>query len=216
MEGDSTRAARERMVREQLAARGIKDGRLLAMMRVVPRHRFVEAGLEARAYEDGPLPIGFDATISQPYVVAAMTELLRLRGTEKVLEIGTGSGYGAAVLAELAKDVFTIEILDPLAVEAGKTLDRLGYKNVHVRSGDGYRGWPEESPFDAILVTAAPDEVPEPLLEQLKPGGRLVIPLGTGSQELIRLTRTDHGFDRESLLPVRFVPMTGEARQPRH
>ncbi|MCI0586921.1 MAG: protein-L-isoaspartate(D-aspartate) O-methyltransferase [Planctomycetes bacterium] len=202
------------MVREQLAARGIKDGRLLAMMRVVPRHRFVEAGLEARAYEDGPLPIGFDATISQPYVVAAMTELLRLRGTEKVLEIGTGSGYQTAVLAELAGQVLSIEIVPELHARAAATLDALGYRNVRLRCGDGAAGWPEEAPFDAILVTAAPPDVPDPLLAQLAVGGRLVIPIGKDRQTLHVLERTPKGVRREKSFEVRFVPLLGEKGKP--
>ncbi len=202
------------MVREQLAARGIKDGRILAMMRVVPRHRFVEAGAEGRAYEDGPLPIGFDATISQPYVVAAMTELLRLRGTEKVLEIGTGSGYQTAVLAELAGQVLSIEIVPELHARARATLDALGYRNVRLRCGDGAAGWPEEAPFDAILVTAAPPDVPDPLIAQLAVGGRLVIPIGKDRQTLHVLERTPKGVRREKSFEVRFVPLQGEKGKP--
>ncbi len=206
-------ALREAMVRETIIARDVQDPRVLGAMRKVPRHEFVPAEQRRHAYEDNPLPIGHGQTISQPFIVALMAEVAEIGPGEKVLEIGTGSGYGAAVLAELAKDVFTIEILDPLAVEAGKTLERLGYGNVHVRSGDGYRGWPEEAPFDAIVVTAAPPEVPEPLKSQLKVGGKLVLPVGTRSQQLRVITRTPEGFVEESLTPVRFVPMTGEAQK---
>jgi protein-L-isoaspartate(D-aspartate) O-methyltransferase len=186
---------------------------VIAAMRKVPRHEFVPEAQRRHAYEDAPLPIGHRQTISQPYIVAIMAENAQIRPGAKVLEIGTGSGYGAAVLAELAKEVYTIEILDPLAVEAGKTLDRLGYGNVHVRSGDGYRGWPEEAPFDAIVVTAAPPEVPAPLKDQLKVGGKLVCPVGTRTQWLRVITRTPEGFVEEPLLQVRFVPMTGEAQR---
>jgi protein-L-isoaspartate(D-aspartate) O-methyltransferase len=206
---------RAAMVARQIVARGIRDPAVLAALRVVPRHRFVPANLAARAYADEPLPIGFEQTISQPYVVAFMTEAAALAPGDHVLEIGTGSGYQAAVLAEIVGSVWTIEILAPLAERAAADLRAAGYANVHVRAGDGYRGWPEEAPFDAILVTAAPDHVPQPLLDQLKVGGRLVIPVetgGRGRQEILRMTRTATGFERESLLPVRFVPMTGEAR----
>ncbi|MFI5402528.1 MAG: protein-L-isoaspartate(D-aspartate) O-methyltransferase [Planctomycetota bacterium] len=206
-------ALREAMVRETIVARDVQDPRVLAAMRKVPRHEFVPAAERRHAYEDTPLPIGHGQTISQPFIVALMAENAEVGPGDRVLEIGTGSGYGAAVLAELAADVFTIEILEPLAVEAGKTLDRLGYKNVYVRSGDGYRGWPEEAPFDAIVVTAAPPEVPEPLKNQLKVGGKLVLPVGTRSQQLRVITRTPEGFVEESLTPVRFVPMTGEAQK---
>ncbi len=206
-------ALREAMVRETIVARDVQDPRVLAAMRKVPRHEFVPAAERRHAYEDTPLPIGHGQTISQPFIVALMAEVAEIDPGDRVLEIGTGSGYGAAVLAELAKDVFTIEILDPLAVEAGKTLERLRYRNVHVRSGDGYRGWPDEAPFDAIVVTAAPPEVPEPLKNQLKTGGKLVLPVGTRSQQLLVITRTPEGFVEESLTPVRFVPMTGEAQK---
>jgi len=205
-------ALREAMVRETIVARQVQDPRVLAAMRKVPRHEFVPAAERRRAYEDSPLPIGHGQTISQPFIVALMAEVAEIGPEDKVLEIGTGSGYGAAVLAELAKDVFTIEILDALAVEAGHTLDRLGYGNVYVRSGDGYGGWPEEAPFDAIVVTAAPPEVPGPLKNQLKVGGKLVCPVGTRSQQLRVITRTPEGFVEEPLLHVRFVPMTGEAQ----
>lgn len=207
--------ARERMVMvsEQIESRGVRDPRVLDAMRKVPRHEFVPADYVAQAYGDHPLPIGLDQTISQPYIVAAMTELANLGPGSKVLEIGTGSGYQAAILAELGTEVFTIEILEPLAKRAEETLRRLGYKNVHVRAGDGYKGWPEEAPFDAIVVTAAPPRVPEPLKEQLKVGGRLVVPVGEQYQELLVLTRTPKGIVERAVFPVRFVPMTGEAQK---
>jgi protein-L-isoaspartate(D-aspartate) O-methyltransferase len=210
---DPTAAARQRMVREQLEARGIRDPRVLAAMASVPRHEFVPEALRDSAYEDHPLPIGHGQTISQPYVVAAMSEALGLSGDERVLEIGTGSGYQAAVLAVLCREVYTIEIVEPLAERARADLARLGYANVHARAGDGYRGWPEHAPFDAVIVTAAPDHVPAPLVEQLVIGGRLVLPVGAGFQELVRITRTAEGVERESLMGVRFVPMTGEAER---
>jgi len=213
---DPFSSARRQMVREQIEARGVRDPHVLEAMRQVPRHLFVPPGLRARAHEDNPLPIGEGQTISQPYIVAFMSEAALLRPGDRILEVGTGSGYQAAILSSMGVRVFSIEILPILAETARRNLEAAGFGEVSVRTGDGYRGWAEEAPFDAILVTAAPDQVPEPLLEQLKLGGRIVIPLGTGNQELIRMTRTEHGFDRESLLPVRFVPMTGEARQPRH
>jgi protein-L-isoaspartate(D-aspartate) O-methyltransferase len=209
---DPFAAAREQMVRRQLAARGVRDPRVLDAMGRVPRHELVPPELRDEAYEDRPLPIGHGQTISQPYVVAAMSEALRLEGGERVLEVGTGSGYQAAVLGLLAREVYTIEIVAPLAERAAQDLERLGYANVHVRQGDGYRGWPEHAPFDAIMVTAAPDHVPQPLLDQLALGGRLVLPVGdTLGQELVLVTRGPEGFERKELLPVRFVPMTGEA-----
>ncbi len=208
-------AARERMVRRQVEARGVRDPRLLAALRAVPRHELVPPEWREEAYRDEPLPIGHGQTISQPYVVAAMTEALDLQPGERVLEIGTGSGYQAAVLAELGTEVFSIEIVPELAERARTDLARLGYARVRVRAGDGYRGWPEEAPFDAIVVTAAPDHVPEALTEQLAVGGRLVMPLGRGVQELVRITRTEGGLAREHLFDVRFVPMTGEAERER-
>jgi protein-L-isoaspartate(D-aspartate) O-methyltransferase len=204
---------RERMVAGQIEARGVRDPRVLDALRAIPRHEFVPTGQRMHAYEDRPLPIGEGQTISQPYIVAVMTELLELDGSEKVLEIGTGSGYQAAVLAKLAREVWSIEIVPELARRAEEDLRRLGYANVHVRSGDGYRGWPEHAPFDAIIVTAAPGHVPEPLVEQLAVGGQLVLPVGDLSQDLVRVVRGEQGVEQERLLGVRFVPMTGEAQR---
>jgi len=204
---------RERMVEEQIVARGVRDPRVLAALRTVPRHEFVPPAERGHAYEDRPLPIGAGQTISQPYIVAVMTELLLLEGDERVLEIGTGSGYQAAVLARLAREVYTIEIVPELATRAEADLRRLGFANVHVRQGDGYRGWPEEAPFDAILVTAAPEHVPKPLVDQLAVGGRLVLPVGDFYQELVLVTRDELGVHEERLLGVRFVPMKGEAER---
>jgi protein-L-isoaspartate(D-aspartate) O-methyltransferase len=206
---------RARMVAEQLEARGVHDRRVLDAMRTVERHRFVPEPLAAEAYADHPLPIGHGQTISQPYVVALMTVEARLRPDARVLEIGTGSGYQAAVAALLAREVWSIEIVEPLAREAAARLAALGYRNVTVRAGDGYRGWPERAPFDAILVTAAPPEIPRPLLDQLAMGGRLVAPVGEASQELVVVERTPGGLSRRTILPVRFVPMTGEAQRAR-
>jgi len=202
------------MVRSQIAIRGVADPRVLAAMRKVPRHEFVPPAQRARAYEDHPLPIGEEQTISQPYIVAYMAELACIPRDGRVLEIGTGSGYGAAVLAEIAAEVYTIEILEPLARRAQEDLARTGYGRVQVRCGDGYRGWPEAAPFDAIILTAAPPEVPQPLKEQLRIGGVLVAPVGEEEQELIIVTRTQEGFLVRRDLPVRFVPMTGEADRP--
>ena len=212
-QSDSWADARERMVTEQLAGRGVKDERVLAAMRRVPRHELVPEQQRAHAYEDRPLRIGLGQTISQPYVVAAMSEAVALKGGEKVLEVGTGSGYQAAVLAELGASVYTIEIEPELAERARQDLERLGYQNVHVRAGDGYRGWPEEAPFDAIVVTAAPDHVPPALLEQLAVGGRMVLPVGNFYQELLLLRKDEDGVHRRSLMGVRFVPMRGEVEE---
>jgi len=206
-------AARERMVRDQIESRGVRDARTLAALRTVPRHQLVPAHLVARAYDDTPLPIGHDQTISQPYIVAFMTEALGLRGGETVLEVGTGSGYQAAVLAEIAAHVYTIEIVEPLAERARADLARLGYRNIQVRAGDGYQGWPEAAPFDAIIVTAAAPRIPEPLKAQLKDGGRLVIPVGEDDQSLVVITRTGGRYTEQRVLPVRFVPMTGKVRE---
>lgn len=205
--------ARESMVATQIAARGVRDPLTLAALRKVPRHRFVPAASVGQAYEDYPLPIGHSQTISQPYIVGFMTEALGLRGGETVLEVGTGSGYQAAVLAQIAGRVFTIEIVAPLAESAAATLRSLGCANVEVRAGDGYAGWPEAAPFDAIMVTAAAPRIPEPLKQQLKDGGRLVLPLGDDWQELVVVTRRGERFEEKRVLPVRFVPMTGKVRQ---
>ena len=204
---------RQKMVEEQIVSRGVKDGKVLAAMRKVQRDMFVPPQYRSQAYDDGPLPIGEGQTISQPYIVALMTELLELKGGEKVLEIGTGSGYQAAVLAEIAGDVYSVEILEGLARRADTLLKDLGYKNIHVEARDGYRGWPEHAPFDGIIVTAAPDHVPEPLKEQLKVGGKLVIPVGEFFQELVVIEKTEKGYVKRDVIPVRFVPMTGEAEK---
>jgi protein-L-isoaspartate(D-aspartate) O-methyltransferase len=209
---------RRRMVVEQLAGfgRGITNSRVLAAMERVPRHEFVPGDVRASAYDDSALPIGYGQTISQPYIVALMTEQLRPQPEDKVLEIGTGSGYQAAVLAGLVKEVYTIEIVEQLATRAAMDLKRLAYTNVHVRAGDGYQGWPEAAPFDAIIVTCAPEKVPQPLVDQLKDGGRLIIPVGDiGDQNLVLLHKRGGKLDQQAVLPVRFVPMTGEAQRSR-
>jgi protein-L-isoaspartate(D-aspartate) O-methyltransferase len=206
-------AARADMVRTQLSGRDIVDARVLEVMGRVPRHMFVPAAWRDEAYEDHPLPIGHNQTISQPYIVAFMTQALEIEPHHRVLEIGTGSGYQAAVLAELAKEVYTIEILEPLAERARGTLEGLGYKNVHVRAGNGYLGWPEHAPYDRIMVTAAPEDVPPALVEQLRVGGRMAIPVGSASQELRILRRTEQGIETLRTLPVQFVPMVGKPRK---
>ncbi len=210
---DAYRNAREQMVQQQIAARGVRDPRVLQAMKDVPRHLFVPPEVQTHAYQDTPLPIGYGQTIYQPYIVGFMTEALKLRPQDRVLEVGTGSGYQAAILSILVREVYSIEIIEPLARQAADRLNRLGYANVKVCAGDGYQGWPEAAPFDAIIVTAAPDHVPKPLLDQLAPGGRLVIPVGEYFQTLKRIVRTERGFKTEELLPVRFVPMTGEAQK---
>jgi len=199
--------ARERMVRDQIEARGVTDARTLAALRKVERHRFVPPEVVALAYADHPLEIGDGQTISQPYIVAVMSEAIRLRGGEKVLEVGTGSGYQAAVLAEMGAQVYSMEIVPALARRARATLARLGYGAVEVREGNGWAGWPEEAPFDAIVVTAAPPTVPEALKSQLRDGGRLVIPVGDDVQELRLVTRHGARFEEKRLLTVRFVPL---------
>jgi len=212
--GDPPRLRRQRqqMVDEQIRARGVTSPRVLAAMQQVPRHLFVPDSERAQAYEDHPLPIGGGQTISQPYIVGLMTALLALPASAKVLEIGTGSGYQAAVLSRVAGQVYSMEIVPELGARARDTLARLGYDNVHVRVADGYRGWPEAAPFDGILLTAAPQTVPAPLVAQLKPGGRMVLPIGGFDQELMVLTKNlDGTIKQEKVLPVRFVPMTGEA-----
>ena len=214
---DAFAAARHRMV-ERIRSRGVTDAAVLAALDAVPRHLFVPAQERPKAYEDRPLPIGDGQTISQPYMVALMTSLLELRPGGRVLEIGTGSGYQAAILSRVAAEVYTIEIRKPFAERARNTLADLGFRNVQVRNGDGFQGWPGAAPFDAIIVTAAPPSVPGPLLSQLKTGGRLVIPVGGRSslQSLLVLTkRPDGGFDRANVMPVFFVPMTGEAQRRR-
>ena len=205
-------AQRKRMVEAQLRGRDITDARVLEAMRTVPRHLFIPEPQRADAYADHPVPIGYAQTISQPYIVAFMTQALDVRPEHKVLEIGTGSGYQAAVLARLVKAVYTIEIVEPLAERSRMTLKELGFDNVYVRAGNGYLGWPEQAPFDRVIVTAAPDEVPTTLVEQLKVGGRMAIPVGTISQELRILRRTDRGVETLETLPVRFVPMTGKPK----
>jgi protein-L-isoaspartate(D-aspartate) O-methyltransferase len=205
--------ARLEMVQRQIAARDVRDPRVLDAMRTVERDKFVPPSQVPYAYYDQPLPIGEGQTISQPYIVALMTELLEPKPTDVVLEVGTGSGYQAAVLAELVKEVYTIEIIPSLAESAKERLQRLGYKNVVVKAGDGYQGWKEHSPFDGIIVTAAPDHIPQPLVDQLKEGGRLVIPVGDIYQELVVITKTKTGIQKRNVIPVRFVPMTGESEK---
>ena len=212
-ERDPYESARRQMVSRQIEARGIRDEAVLDALREVPRHLFVPESIRRHAYEDRPLPIGLRQTISQPYIVALMTELIRPTADMKVLEVGTGSGYQAAVLGKLTKEVYTIEILPQLAERSSELLERLDYSNIHVRAGDGFDGWPDQAPFDAVVVTAAPKTIPRPLLEQLAVGGRLVIPVGSGSQDLVLVERTEDGFRKQSVTPVRFVPMTGKAQE---
>jgi protein-L-isoaspartate(D-aspartate) O-methyltransferase len=203
------------MVIDQITGfgRGITNSRVIAALSEVPRHLLVPEAVRSQAYEDRPLPIGFGQTISQPYIVAFMTERLDVRPTDRVLEIGTGSGYQAAVLAELAAEVYTVEIVQPLAERAAADLKGLGYTNVFVRAGDGYKGWPEAAPFDAIIVTCAPEKVPQPLTEQLREGGRMIIPIGPSlDQQLVLLEKTSGRLVQRRTLPVRFVPMTGAAQ----
>jgi protein-L-isoaspartate(D-aspartate) O-methyltransferase len=203
-------AQRLRMVNEQLKGRDIRDPRVLEAIFRVPRHLFVPESLRTQAYRDAPLPIGYNQTISQPYIVAFMTQALDVQSSDRVLEIGTGSGYQAAVLGLLANQVYTIEIIAPLAARARATLADLGYRNIEVRTGNGYLGWPERAPYDRIIVTAAPDEVPPALVHQLKVGGLMAIPVGTVTQQLRILRRTPTAMETLSTLPVRFVPMTGK------
>jgi protein-L-isoaspartate(D-aspartate) O-methyltransferase len=204
---------REKMIREQLEGRDVKDPRVLASMAKVPRHEFVPRDLIESAYDDCALPLRMGQTISQPYIVGYMTQALELKGTERVLEIGTGSGYQAAVLAEIVQEVYTIEILPELAEQAALTLAGLDYRNIHFRIGDGYAGWPEHAPYDRIIVTAAPEKVPQPLIDQLKIGGRMIIPIGRMDQELAILDKDSAGITRRSTIPVRFVPMTGKVQE---
>jgi protein-L-isoaspartate(D-aspartate) O-methyltransferase len=202
---------RERMVRMQIEARGVRDPHVLEAMRAVPRHLFVPGHVIGSAYRDAPLPIGQGQTISQPYIVALMTELLELKGEEKVLEIGTGSGYQAAILSQLATQVITVERIPQLAQEASELLVQLGYDNIHVKVGDGTLGWPDDAPYDAVIVTAASPQIPEPLKGQLTDGGRLVAPVGPRwTQELVRVRRRGDRYHSETLLGVAFVPLIGE------
>ncbi|HHE55191.1 MAG TPA: protein-L-isoaspartate(D-aspartate) O-methyltransferase [Caldithrix abyssi] len=204
---------RKQMVEHQIIARGVKDANVIRAMEKVPRHKFVPEAEQPYAYLDEPRPIGHGQTISQPYIVAFMTEQLHLKPTDRVLEIGTGSGYQAAVLAEIVDSVYTIEIVPELARKARQRLQELGYHNVEVKQGDGYNGWPEKAPFDAIIVTAAPPNIPPPLLEQLKVGGVMVLPVGEYVQELVVAHKTSEGISMKNVLPVRFVPMTGKVQQ---
>jgi protein-L-isoaspartate(D-aspartate) O-methyltransferase len=208
-DSDWQRQAAE-MVKNQIIARGIKDFQLIKVLEETPRHRFVPPEYEREAYQDYPLPIGWGQTISQPFIVAIMTSMCELTGKEKVLEIGTGSGYQAAILSQLAKTVYTIEIIEPLAQQAEKKLKELGYHNVNVRRGDGYQGWPEAAPFDCIVVTAAPPEIPQALSLQLAIDGKMAIPVGEDYQELLLIRKTKNGVEKKSVIPVRFVPMIHE------
>jgi len=205
--------ARRQMVEEQIITRGIKDSNVIKAMLEVERHKFVPQIYEKYAYTDGPLPIGEGQTISQPYIVALMTEVLQLKEGEKVLEIGTGSGYQAAVLSLIAKEVYTIEIIPALAKSAKERLESLGYKNVYVRCGDGFLGWPEKAPFDGIIITCAAPRVPEPLVEQLAEGGRIVMPEGDEFQMLVLYKKIKSRLEKQELIPVRFVPMKGKIRE---
>ncbi len=205
---------RERMVQQQLINRGIRSPSVLAAMRKVERHRFVPEHLRQEAYNDYPLPIGEGQTISQPYIVAFMSEALQLKSTDKVLEIGTGSGYQAAVLAEICREVYTIEIFESLGRRAKQTLQELGYRNIHIRIADGYAGWPEAAPFDAIIVTCSPRNIPKPLEDQLAEGGRMIIPVGEEHiQELVLVVKQNGKLKRQHRLPVRFVPMINKSGQ---
>jgi protein-L-isoaspartate(D-aspartate) O-methyltransferase len=203
------------MVAEQLVARGVTDPRVLGAMRFVPRHRFVLPEDVERAHDDGPLSIGFGQTISQPYIVGVMSAALELTGGERVLEVGAGSGYQTAVLSLLAREVFALEILPPLCARAGALLAELGCTNVHLRADDGCRGWPAAAPFDALLLAAAPEDLPRALLEQLAPLGRAVFPVGKRNQDLLRVRRSACGFVQERLMAVRFVAMQGEVSHTR-
>lgn len=204
---------RRHMVNDQLIPRGIVDENVLEAMLKVPRHKFLPDHLSDYAYSDGPLPIGMGQTISQPYIVAFMTELLNIKKGDKVLEVGTGSGYQAAILAEIGCEVYTIEIVESLSLRAKEILQDLGYKNIHFKIGDGYMGWKENAPYSAVIVTAAPPEIPEPLIEQLKEDAKMAIPVGDYFQELLLLKKTREGVKEKRVTPVRFVPMTGEAQR---
>ncbi len=198
---------RSNMITEQIVSRGVVEPKVLNAMRKVERHLFVSSSLQPVAYSDHPLPIGYAQTISQPYIVAYMTEAAQPGSEDRALEIGTGSGYQSAILAEIVKEVYTIEVVEPLAMSAASRLSGFGYKNIHVRHSDGYSGWPEKAPFDVIVITAAPPEIPDELLNQLAAGGRMIVPVGSSFQELCLITRTPGGFEKKRLLPVRFVPM---------
>lgn len=204
---------RQKMVEQQIIARGIKDEQVLKAMLKVPRHRFVPPEQKQFAYDDRPLPIGEEQDITQPYIIALMIETLQLKGDEKVMEIGTGSGYQTAILAEIAKEVFSIEIRQALANEARVRLKEMGYSNVAIKVGDGYRGWKENAPFDKIIVTAAPTHIPEPLIQQLRLGGKMVIPVGKDFQELLLLSKEEQTLSEYHITPVKFVPMEGEAEK---
>ena len=210
---DDYAGERFQMVRSQLKGRDIRDKSVLWAMEKVPRHAFVPENYQRSAYADHPLPIGHKQTISQPYIVAYMTEALGIKGKDRVLEVGTGSGYQAAVLAEVAAHVYTIEIVAPLGKQAKRICTELGYKNISFRVGDGYGGWPSAAPFDAIMVTAAPNHVPQALVEQLKIGGRLILPVGDKHQQLIVIEKRSGGVFHKRVMDVRFVPMTGEAQR---
>jgi protein-L-isoaspartate(D-aspartate) O-methyltransferase len=211
-ESDDRLEERMKMVETQIRRRGVTDEDVLAAMEKVPRHEFVPDQFDAQAYADRPLPIGYGQTISQPYIVALMTELLDLQTTDRVLEIGTGSGYQAAILAEIVAEVYTVEIIEPLAIEAKERLERLGYSNIHTLHADGYHGWEEHAPYDAIIVTAAPDHIPQPLVQQLEDGARLVIPVGPpgGYQSLWQITKEGDQVKKRNVTGVLFVPLTGE------
>ncbi len=206
-------ALRKKMIHDQIEARGITDKNILRAFDKVERHLFVDSSLRDEAYNDYPLPIGEGQTISQPYIVAVMTDALDLDSDDKVLEIGTGSGYQAAILAELVDSVFTIEIVESLGISAQKRLHDMGYDNIFVRVGDGYRGLPEHAPFDAIIVTCAPENIPQPLIDQLAEGGKMIIPVGTSWQELVLVEKRGKKISKSSIAPVRFVPMTGESQK---
>ena len=204
---------RRQMVKYQLRDRGIQNERVLAAMSKVPRHQFVDSSWRDLAYSDRPLPIGHQQTISQPYIVAYMTEAAEISPDAKVLEIGTGCGYQAAILGEIAQQVYSIEIIPLLATRTRRTLSQLGYKNIEVKTGDGYQGWAEHAPYDAIIVTAAPKHIPQPLIDQLAINGKMLIPVGTWHQEIFVLTKTQNGMVEERTLPVRFVPMIRKPRE---
>lgn len=201
---------REKMVDEQIVSRGIRDQKVLEAMRKVPRHKFVSESQLEYAYSDSPLPIGYNQTISQPYIVALMTKCLKLSDMSKVLEIGTGSGYQAAILAEIAKIVYSMEIVEELALSASRLFDELGYKNIEVKHGNGYLGWPEYAPFNRIIITAAPKRIPQNLVDQLELDGRMIVPVGDFYQELILVTKTEKEINQKNITGVRFVPMVGE------